>query len=134
MRRLLEHAIETRVLKERIHHRRLRISHPVHDPVRLHSPQQLGLHQRRWRLERIGEQELHRLHLPGSRNGRESHAVLADVFLLRLDAADDLHDMVHLDRPLRDHPSVDLGQLVVRIAHSWCVVAAISISDTRAGS
>ena len=45
-------------------------------------------HERRHR-ERVGQQELQRLDLLRLRHRREAHALLADVHLLRVEAADD---------------------------------------------
>ena len=43
-------------------------------------------------------------------------AGLADIFLLRVEAADDRGHVIHLQRPLAQHAAVEFGQILVRFA------------------
>src|SRR6266540_477571 len=84
--------------------------------VRFDAAQDFGVEHPGWRGEDVVVQEPHRLDLSLFRDWREEHAVLSDVFLLSVEAADDSRDVAHLQPPLSDHRVVNLLEVVVRLA------------------
>ena len=68
------------------------------------------------RCKSILVQKLDGLLLPLFRNRSEDHAVLPNVLLLRVETTDDRGHVIHFERPLAQHPSVQFSQIVIRFS------------------
>ena len=83
---------------------------------RFNAAQHFSIDRKRRNLERILMQEFHRSHLTLARKWSKPHALLSDMFLLRVHSADDGGDVVHLDHPLTEQPGINLLEVVIWFA------------------
>ena len=102
--------------QERAQHALLIRPDAIEHADRFDPPQDFGLDRPRGHLKRRLVEELHRRGLALARHGLKQHTLLADVLLLRVEAADDLRDVRQLGRPLAEHAAVQLAEIVVRLA------------------
>ena len=108
---LFDQAQDPRAAQQRVQHARLARLDAIEHADRFDAAQDVFVQRPDGRLEGVVGEELDGGFLPRARDQLEAHAVLADVLLLRVVAADDRGDVIHLERPLAEQAAVDFFEV-----------------------